>query len=121
MNFFLFSGKLTQNFGKFFIKFAQYYIWFIQNFLRILKIPKIYIKFFLIENFFRNVSKYLKAINFFFFNFGNTFLVVFQTFSLILSKFLYYFHFLKIITKFSEKQVKLYLKSTLILLITKIS
>ncbi len=52
-----FVGIGTQNFGKFYI-FAQFYTWFIKNFLRILKNLKTYIKFFSkMTNFFRNLSK----------------------------------------------------------------
>ncbi len=55
-------------------------------------------------------------------NFRNIFSIVFQASLLIPSKCLYsYFHFLKITTKFSQKQGKLYRKSARILLITKIS
>ncbi len=43
--FFKFSKKLTQNFCKFCVKFGWFYIWFMQNCLRTLKIPKICIKF----------------------------------------------------------------------------
>ncbi len=62
--FFKFSGNLTQN-SKLYLKFAQFCTRFIQNFLRILKIPKIYLKLsqkLLI--FFWNFSKYLKLIIF---------------------------------------------------------
>ncbi len=89
------------------------------KFLRILKIPKIYTKFSQKWQLFSKFQQYLKLIVFF--NFCNIFLVVFLTFPLISSKFLYTFIFLRLHQNFLENK-KLYLKSApILLIITKIS
>ncbi len=102
------------------MKFAKFYNRFIQNFFRILKIPRIYIKF--AQKWFKIFSKFLiifKTVQFF--KFLLYFLDSFSNFSSYLNKIFIFFHFFKITTNFFPKQGKLCLKSACILLITKIS
>ncbi len=106
-----FSSKLLH---IFFLSFLSFYLIsskYYQNFL------KISITFFRYSpNFLWNFSKYLKPVNFF----SVIFLYSFSNFSSYFIKIFTYFHFVRITTKFSQKQGNLYLKFVRIWLITKI-
>ncbi len=105
----------------FYIKIAQFYTWYIQNFLTILKIAKMFIEFsqkWL--DYFLNFSKIFKTDQIVF-NVRNNYL--FDSFSNVPFYFIkiFYFYFLKITTKFSQKQERFYLKGAPVLLIKQTS